>query len=330
MKAYIGKEYLQIYLDYLEVCGADVQSSRWMANYGHNLNNSEGFVSFFLIRDLRKEFKAITDDPMFPFNLGYYLGENLNTYLEYTLKSCSNVEEIADLSTKFHFIRSNVLTPKFKFVDGQIEFEIYNEFEENEYWLPMLFATAASTYGFFQTIYGPGHGHLFKLLITEPEPKYFSQIKDQVPFEIRFNSLRNCLLMDSSCLELINPAGDPRLKSLLLENVKQQSSHISQAQEYRYKVRTLLEESAPQYPSMEQAAERLNLSKRTLARRLQGENTTYLKLLDEIRLEQAQRYLDQGLSVNEVSHALGYESTASFINLFKKHTGKTPSEFRKQ
>lgn len=73
----------------------------------------------------------------------------------------------------------------------------------------------------------------------------------------------------------------------------------------------------------------LHLSRRTLARRLQSENTTYLNILNEVRIEESVRYLERGMRVNEIASQLGYESTASFINLFKKKTGKTPSEYRK-
>lgn len=329
MKAYIGKEYVQLYLDYLTHCGADVEHSQWMRNHKDKVNSGET-VPFFLIRELRLEFKDITDNPMFPFELGYHLGENLRTYLDYSLKSCSNVEEIAELSTTYHFMRSNIITPKYKVIDNQIEFEIFNEFEDNEFWVPLLFSTAALTYRFFCMLFGENHGHLFSLSVSDSKPAHFGDIEDKIPFAIRFNSLRNCIYMDSSCLQLSNPAEDPGLKTLLLQSLKQQSDQRQASKSYRYRIREIMETEAPNYPNQEQVAERLNLSKRTLARKLQSENSSFTKLLDEVRMEQAERYLAQGLTISEISNRLGYESSASFINLFKKHTGRTPTEYRKE
>ena len=46
---------------------------------------------------------------------------------------------------------------------------------------------------------------------------------------------------------------------------------------------------------------------KTLTRRLRTEGTTFRRLLDEVRLELAERYLRQpGLSVEEVAYLLGY------------------------
>ena len=46
MKAYIGKEYVQLYLDYLTHCGADVEHSQWMKNHKDKVNSGET-VPFF-------------------------------------------------------------------------------------------------------------------------------------------------------------------------------------------------------------------------------------------------------------------------------------------
>lgn len=330
MKSYIGREYLQIYIDFLEECGADVGASQWMARHGHCLEPEHDSVSFAVFHHLRDEFADITGEPMFPFRLGYYLVDNLGTALEYSLKSCHDLREIADLSTRFQNLRSNVVTPRYQLTARHLTFELTHALEDETLWLPLLFAISTITHGFLRRLFGNDCDDYLTLMVAGDAPGYFRQIASQVPFHIRFNCPLDSIAIDANCLKRVNPADDPRLKSLLLQTVEAKCQRMGLTQDFRHKVRTILNQSAPHYPNMDDTASALHLSKRTLARRLHDEHTTYLNILNEVRLEESVRYLEQGLRVSEIANQLGYESTASFINLFKKKTGKTPSEYRKE
>ncbi len=81
--------------------------------------------------------------------------------------------------------------------------------------------------------------------------------------------------------------------------------------------------------SVDEMARRLNISKRSLQRRLSEEGTTFQSLLDETRFEMSDRYLkDTGLSVPEISYLLGFRETSSFFRAFHGWTGTTPGDYR--
>ncbi len=82
--------------------------------------------------------------------------------------------------------------------------------------------------------------------------------------------------------------------------------------------------------SIEKIASDLNLTKRTLQRRLQSQNTNFAQLRDDLRFHYAIKYLiDDNLSVDLVSRALDFSDRTSFTNAFKRWTGLSPSTFRK-
>lgn len=56
--------------------------------------------------------------------------------------------------------------------------------------------------------------------------------------------------------------------------------------------------------------------------------TSYVKYLTELRIRQAKKYLKDGYKVNEVSEMVGYNNYRYFCDIFKKHEGKTPSEYK--
>ncbi|SVD29225.1 uncharacterized protein METZ01_LOCUS382079, partial [marine metagenome] len=71
------------------------------------------------------------------------------------------------------------------------------------------------------------------------------------------------------------------------------------------------------------------ISKRTLARRLQTENTSFRELKDELQVSLAIDYLrDTGLSVEAVAVLLNYHDSSSFRRAFKRWTAMTPQQFR--
>lgn len=82
--------------------------------------------------------------------------------------------------------------------------------------------------------------------------------------------------------------------------------------------------------SIDRIAEDLNLSKRTLQRRLQQQQANFAQLRDTMRFHYAIKYLiDDHMSVDAVSKSLDFSDRTSFTNAFKRWTGLSPSVFRK-
>jgi AraC-like DNA-binding protein len=76
-------------------------------------------------------------------------------------------------------------------------------------------------------------------------------------------------------------------------------------------------------------AGQLNVSRRTMQRRLSDRKTNFQQLLQEVRADMAVRYLaDKRLAVTEIAFLLGYADQASFSAAFKSWYGKSPSDYR--
>lgn len=82
--------------------------------------------------------------------------------------------------------------------------------------------------------------------------------------------------------------------------------------------------------SIDQVAGEMNLSKRTLQRRLQQQNISFAYLRDQVRFNQAIQYLvENSLSIDSISSMLDFSDRTSFTNAFKRWTSLSPSVFRK-
>lgn len=80
---------------------------------------------------------------------------------------------------------------------------------------------------------------------------------------------------------------------------------------------------------VEVLARRLQISTRTLQRRLADKNLTFRDVAKEVLQEVAyDMLLHSGLSIQEIAFKLGYSQASSFTRAFKRWTGISPSEIR--
>lgn len=80
----------------------------------------------------------------------------------------------------------------------------------------------------------------------------------------------------------------------------------------------------------EHVAAHLGVTPRSLQRRLKDEGTTFVAVRDELRRELALGYLDDQLSIAEVSFLLGFSEASAFFRAFKRWTGMTPAEAQRR
>jgi AraC-like DNA-binding protein len=82
-------------------------------------------------------------------------------------------------------------------------------------------------------------------------------------------------------------------------------------------------------PSIEDVADALHISSRTLQRRLQDEGSSFQRVLEEARHQLARHYLNNSvLELNEAAYLLGYEDGNSFVRAFRGWEGVPPARWR--
>src|SRR5271166_1584656 len=134
---------------------------------------------------------------------------------------------------------------------------------------------------------------------------------------------------------------DPSVLDLPLPQANEHTTAIAQAQcrellARRHaraglagRVRDQLVARAADPPGLSQVAAALNVSDRTLRRRLAGEGVSFRGLLDEIREQLAEELLvTGGLPVAEVAERLGYLEVSSFSQAFRRWKGVGPRAYR--
>jgi AraC-like DNA-binding protein len=82
-------------------------------------------------------------------------------------------------------------------------------------------------------------------------------------------------------------------------------------------------------PRRAEIASKLEMSERTLQRRLEAEGTSFQRLLDDTRRELAQQYLGQtDMSLCDATYLLGFSNQSSFFRACKRWFGTSPRHYR--
>lgn len=117
----------------------------------------------------------------------------------------------------------------------------------------------------------------------------------------------------------------------LAPELQRRLSEMDRGSTYGERVRAALVEILPRGESAIGAvAEKLAVSPRSLQRFLKAEGTTYQKELDHTRLLLASEYLkDDTLTTADLAYLLGYRDLSTFLRAFRRWTGKTVGEYRK-
>ena len=90
-----------------------------------------------------------------------------------------------------------------------------------------------------------------------------------------------------------------------------------------------LEEHYQEDIGLNELAEKVGMSTAYLSVLFKNEvGTSYVKYLTNMRITQAKKLLKEGHKVNEVSEMVGYSNYRYFSDIFKKHVGLTPNEYK--
>lgn len=95
-------------------------------------------------------------------------------------------------------------------------------------------------------------------------------------------------------------------------------------------VRQFIVQALPEgEPTRDGIAAHMGISSRTLQRRLQDEGQTFHEILDDVRLNLANRYLgNEKISLSDVAHLLGFSDQSSFTRAAHRWFNDSPSRIR--
>jgi AraC-like DNA-binding protein len=173
--------------------------------------------------------------------------------------------------------------------------------------------------------------HAERVQLTR-KAKHRELFEAQFGCPIEFGSDRDALTFKSVTVEQPFTTHNPALLSMLAPQLESALNEQTTQLRLPDKVKAIQARLlAGQKYGIDEVAMELNMSARTLQRRLAAEGQKFQTLLDSARCEMAQQYLTKSsLDLTEISFLLGYEESNSFNRAFRGWVGVSPTQWRSQ
>lgn len=169
-----------------------------------------------------------------------------------------------------------------------------------------------------------------RLAHSEPE-----DVREHARFfraPVHFACGENALVLPAALLDTPCTRADPALLAVLDRYATDRLLRTPQVDTLAERVRaTLAARLVGTEPGAARLAAQLKMSVRTFNRALAAEGTTYRAVLGQLRHELAACHLaDNRVSIAEIAFLLGFSELSSFCRAFKRWSGRTPVEFRRE
>ncbi|MDO8331192.1 MAG: AraC family transcriptional regulator [Fluviicoccus sp.] len=162
------------------------------------------------------------------------------------------------------------------------------------------------------------------------EPPYLEPIKPYLPGPVDFGQPVNRLVFPTSYLDLPLIMANPVASQMAMTQCEQDLRRFGLDKPFVAQVKALMYDERRGFATLEQVAERLHMSERTLKRQLAGNQVAYSDLVEEARKQMATDLLEGSpASLEDIAEKLGYSDVANFSRAFKRWTGATPNSWRK-
>ncbi|HEX5659021.1 MAG TPA: AraC family transcriptional regulator [Polyangiales bacterium] len=188
----------------------------------------------------------------------------------------------------------------------------------------------AMAFRFGQQFAGP-QARALSVQFRHAEPPYAQRYRDFFGCAVQFEQARYALVFPRAYLDRPQPHADAVMHVELERLADEMLVLRAQTDRISERVRMHIRHQ-PRFPNVDygQLAARMGTSLRTLRRRLRAEGTSLSTLVTEARCEVACETLSRtDRSVRRTAQLLGFSEPSSFYRAFKRWTGTTPLEFRR-
>lgn len=324
---FILNEYLQVLVALVESKLNDQQRAEIHQLIGHL--HSEDPVSF----NKSKKVLDICFDVHTPTSLAFLFGNSLKPskhgFYGYAVKSAANLGEAINIIAKHQSTRSTIFQINLIREGDDAVVVLDENIARNHYtdfiMASMLFSWVHTSVDMFRKIKLPSEDldniSTISLKMQTKAPK--------IPgLNLRFSHYRNEIRFKYSYLKLPLSTRDDDLNQLTLKQIGEDSATDSNASLIQL-VRSFVERDYGLSYTLDDLADEMCVSPRTLKRRLSDAKISYREILKQARKEKAIALLTQGTkNIDVIAEEVGYSDTSNFCKAFKNWTGSSPTQYR--
>ncbi len=271
----------------------------------------------------------LSNDPAIGLDAGQKIHITNYGMYGYALISSKNLREALKFSIKYHKLATPTVKMTLKENSKHGMFEVKNMLFDEE---DIIQFNLEFQFSLILSLFRDMLGKEFKLAevrFKHSKPSHFDAYEKIFDSPIMFDQNNNQFRFDRNWLNKELVYSNPITSEMSIKLCDRALDELNMQYGLAYKVFTILLDSKDKLPSLEQIAKILNMTSRTLRRKLKLQGTSFQEILNCVRKSLAINYLDStNFSTEEIAVKLGYSNSSNFRQAFKKWTNKSPTEHR--
>jgi AraC-like DNA-binding protein len=273
----------------------------------------------------------LSRDPHFPYHTGLRFHVSAYGMYGFAILSSMNYRQTMQFAENYHQLATPLTELRFEEQGGcgvwtitpmphsRIDGSLY------KFLLEMQFGICVSLH---RDVMGPSFAAR-EFHVTYRPPGDAAKYPDIFGCPVLFGEPENRLVFDATWLDGTPKLGNDITFATVVELCDRLMDELRLGAGVAGKVRRVLLTNLMRPRSFGDVAGDVTMSERTLRRKLREENTSFRKLVDELRMEMAVKYLrDTTLTVEAISESLGFSDAANFRHAFRRWTKAAPQSFR--
>lgn len=287
-------------------------------------------LSIDLANDLVKYALKLTGESSLGYHIGTQMRISIHGFIGYAIMTASDISDALILANRFIQLRMPFLQLYFSTFGDKATLQFRSDIDIEPLRTEIIFSITFGIITMAKALTGIDE-LAAEIDFDFPMPDGFDKsIMKSHNFSFRFDQPHLLSSFDKKylCLKMVN--ADPISSQVAINQCEAELSALGERRRLAMRVRDILTRSEQHYLSIEQVANQLHMSDRTLKRQLAAENTSFSALVDEVRYRHATSLLSRtDYSLDQIADELGYSDVANFSRAFKRWSGRSPSSWRK-
>lgn len=268
--------------------------------------------------------------PTLPFELGSQLRIGNHGFLGYAVQASANLGEALALTHRYSQTRTQFLQLQVSQHDGLAILEVSDSGLLGPWFPRIIEVLLACFFAIGSDLLGAVPLEDIDLQLSFPEEAHHIGLLALTGNRLRFNADATTIRFPVIWLNMRLPSADPHLVALAAARCAQELEAAERSMDLVARIKKLAQQHLADANAQELVAAGLNITPRTLHRRLQAQGLNFKSLMDDLRRRRATFQLrHESRAIGEIAAELGYQDQANFVRAFKRWTGTTPSRFRR-
>lgn len=287
-------------------------------------------IPTYITNELVKYALKLTGESSLGYLLGAQMRISIHGFIGYAIMTAENITEALILANRFILLRMPFLQLNFSTFEENATLQLQCDIELEPLRTEILLALTFGIINMGNALTGMRNFQL-NIDFDFPQPEGFSRYLKLMPEStFRFDQPHLIMSFNKKFLSLQIVNADPIASQIAINQCEAELSAMGERRRLAMRVRDILTHSEQHYLNIENVANQLHMSDRTLKRQLAAEGTSFSSLVDEVRYRHATSLLSRtDYSLEQIADELGYSDVANFSRAFKRWSGRSPSSWRK-